>query len=275
MESVGSKEVIFVYEIYLDRLFFLNFSLDLLLLLAVKWTLGRTATRTRLLLSAAAAAAGYCLLLLYTGSIRLKNLWGFGILSVGMTLGAFGYGNPGLFLDSLLTLYGYSCALGGGLLLLRKRVPGFFDRYALPGSLLIALGFVLTGRGIARRMSQRRKQRVYPVTLELSGKRWEMAGFLDTGNGLRDPVLGKPVSVLNAALSREIQEKMQPQQLMVIPYRTVGTEQGIFYAARVEKLWVYTEGKTKCVTDALVAFSDRELDHSNRFQLLLHPEILE
>ena len=68
---------------------------------------------------------------------------------------------------------------------------------------------------------------------------------------------------------------MQPQQLMVIPYRTVGTEQGIFYAARVEKLWVYTEGGTKCVTDALVAFSDRELDHSNRFQLLLHPEILE
>ena len=172
-----------MYEIYLDRLFFLNFSLDLLLLLAVKWTLGRTATRTRLLLSATAAATGYCLLLLYTGSIRLKNLWGFGILSVGMTLGAFGYGNPGLFLDSLLTLYGYSCALGGGLLLLRTRVPGFFDRYALPGSLLIALGFVLTGRGICRRMSRRRKQKVYPVTLELGGKRWEMTGFLDTGNG--------------------------------------------------------------------------------------------
>ena len=166
-----------MYGVYLDRLFFLNFSLDLLLLLAVKWTLGRTATRARILLSAAFAAAAYCLLFLYAGSIRLKNLWGFGILSIGMTLGAFGYGNPRLFLDSLLTLYGYSCALGGGLLVLRKRIPAFFVSDALTVSLLAALGFVLTGRSICLHMCDRRKQKVYPVSVELNGERWEMTGF--------------------------------------------------------------------------------------------------
>lgn len=275
MKGVGSKEVIFVYGVYLDRLFFLNFSLDLLLLLAVKWTLGRTATRARILLSAAFAAAAYCLLFLYAGSIRLKNLWGFGILSIGMTLGAFGYGNPRLFLDSLLTLYGYSCALGGGLLVLRKRIPAFFVSDALTVSLLAALGFVLTGRSICLHMCDRRKQKVYPVSVELNGERWEMTGFVDTGNGLRDPIRGKPVSVLDAGMSKNIRGKMQPQQLVVVPYRTVGTEQGFFYAAKVEKLWIHTEGERKCVTDALVAFSEREFEQKENFQILLHPEILE
>lgn len=262
-----------MYEIYLDRLFFLNFSLDLLLLSAVKWTMGRTATRTRIIVSAALAAVGYCLLLLCTGSIRLKNLWGFVILSAGMTLGAFGYGNRKLFLDSMLVLYGYSCTLGGVLLLLRRRLPSIFGKHALTVSLLIALGLVLAGRMVCMHVSSRRSQKLYRVSIELNGECWELRGFFDTGNGLHDPIWGKPVCVLDASFSQVIQQKVMPQQLLVIPFRTVGTEQGFFYAARVEKLWIYGEEGSTCVPDALVAFSEREFSREEPFQILLHPEM--
>lgn len=273
MEVVGSKEVILVYGIYLDRLFFLNFGLDLLLLSAVKWTMGRTATRTRIIVSATLAAVGYCLLLLGTGSVRLKNLWGFLILSAGMTLGAFGYGNRKLFLDSILILYGYSCALGGVLWLLRRRVPALFGKHAMLVSLLVSLGLVLADRMVCIHSSRRRSRKLYRVSVELNGECWEMQGFFDSGNGLHDPIWGKPVNVLDASFSKQIQARVMPQQLLAIPFRTVGKEQGILYAARVEKLVIYGEEDSTCVSDALVAFSEREFSGEEPFQILLHPEM--
>lgn len=264
-----------MYGIYVDYLFILNFSLDLLLLLAVKWTLGRTATRLRILLSAAFAGVGYCLLLLCTVSIRLKDLWGFGLLGALMILGAFGYGNGRLFLDSLLTLYGYSCVLGGLLLLLRRNIPGLFSQYALPGSLLAAVMVAVGVRKLCQHIRLRRQSGLYSVTLECNGETWELQGFLDTGNGLCDPVFHKPVNVLDARCSRLIQPKVQPEQLVLIPYHTVGNETGFFYGARVEKLLLHREEGEQCVKDALVAFSQREFQGEKQFQILLNPGILQ
>ena len=52
------------YEIYIDSLFLLNFTMNLYLLMLVNAGLGRPATRLRLTGGAVLAGIGYCLMFL-------------------------------------------------------------------------------------------------------------------------------------------------------------------------------------------------------------------
>lgn len=99
----------------------------------------------------------------------------------------------------LLTL---SCALGGFILLLERLVGSLTYANGVPGTVWDGELLLLAGSGLwaavsllERKANGRNGKRV-PVLLEVNGKRRFLTALVDSGNGLREPISGKGVLVV-------------------------------------------------------------------------------
>lgn len=115
-----------------------------------------------------------------------------------------------------------------------------------------------------------------PVKIEYRGKRISVLALRDTGNMLRDPVTGKPVLVISAAVAQKLtgltagQLKAPMETLLdkpvpglrLIPYRGAGSS-GMFLGMAFSDV---TVGKTR--RDAVIAFAPESFGDSYTFQAL-------
>jgi len=120
---------------------------------------------------------------------------------------------------------------------------------------------------------------LFPANIHLGPRQITVTVLRDTGNTLRDPITGRPVTVANwqclAKLLPDVsltqQQFLQPAQLMqrladscpqhrfqLIPYRAVGTDCGLLLAVRCQVQQMPT----------LVAFSPTEVSPEGRFEAL-------
>ena len=136
------------YELYVDSLFFLNFIMNLYLLMLVDKTAYGRAGKGRLLAGAAVGAACFVLPFLLRGPAVLKILLGMGAGSAGMLCIAFPVKSLRMFLKLLERLVLYSFGLGGAMLFLIRCLPGL-RRYLTGVSGILGMGglfFLLFGR---------------------------------------------------------------------------------------------------------------------------------
>ena len=79
----------------------------------------------------------------------------------------------------------------------------------------------------------------YQVRLFLNEKSKEFTAMADSGNRLVEPVTGKPVSIIAAADAKEfLGEKAG---VLMIPYRAVGTENGMLPGVLFDRMEVMSE----------------------------------
>lgn len=122
----------------------------------------------------------------------------------------------------------------------------------------------------------RQKRRLLPVELCCGKNRAKLQGLVDTGHTLRDPVTGARVLIVGADVA-EILTGLSPQQLAnpvesmgklpglrLIPYKTVGTPQGMLLAMQLQNGRI---GNRK--GNVLVAFAPQVLDETGKFQALI------
>lgn len=174
--------------VYLDGILGMNFLVDWMILLGVNrmagfpWEGRRTAV-------AAAVGSGYvgicCLPGLGFLAARGWRLMGLGVMSLmafGVKRSAFPRGV--LFLVLSLALGGMATTLTAG-----------------TGGEILGCGGALA---LLCRMGFRRKpgQRLVPVTVVWRGRQLDLTALVDTGNGLRDPLNGGPVTVLDGETAR-------------------------------------------------------------------------
>ena len=67
----------------------------------------------------------------------------------------------------------------------------------------------------------------------------------------------------------------KPEQFRIIPYHSVGKQRGLLQAAAVEEVRLYRAGQERVRKRVLIAVSEERLSQSGRWQMLLHPAILE
>ncbi len=183
--------------VYLDGVFVLNAALDALLLSATGKLTGRTVKPGRLAL-AAAIGGGYACAAFLPGLDGLSGVSGqAGSLAV-MLLAAFGV----RLLWPCGVLLTLSCALGGFILLLERLVGSLTYANGVPGTVWDGELLLLAGSGLwaavsllERKANGRNGKRV-PVLLEVNGKRRFLTALVDSGNGLREPISGKGVQVV-------------------------------------------------------------------------------
>ncbi len=242
----------------------INFSVDLLLLLAVNHISGRPAPIGRYFLAAAIGGVygGACTL---PGFAFLGNpLWRLVILGT-ISLIAFGFCK--------------NCIHEGALfMLLRMALGGIVQAMGEEkmSSLLLGATFLLglCAFGFRGKMSH---QEFVEVELFARGKQEKLLALRDTGNGLRDPITGQNVLVADAESARTLfglnkQQLRCPIEtvaagiipgLRLIPYRTVGQSAGMLVAIRLDQVRI---GKWQGST--LVAFAPEGLGENETYRAL-------
>ena len=251
-------------RIYLDLVMLLNFTVDLLLLLAANRVAGYPASIAR---CAAAAAIGgvYGSVCLLPGFHFLGNtLWRLVSLAL-ISMAAFGWNRSALHRGVLFCLL--SMALGG-------IAQGFESSGFLQLSAAAAVLGILCAVGFRRGSVG---QTFVEVELFRGDRCVKLLALQDTGNTLRDPVTGQSVLVADATSAEEllgltVSQLRDPVQavasgavpgLRLIPYRAVGTSGGMLAAVRLERVRI---GKWNGST--LVAFSPDGLGTDGTYRAL-------
>ncbi|MDK2887672.1 MAG: hypothetical protein PWP72_550 [Thermoanaerobacter sp.] len=265
------------YVVYVDQVLAGNLLLNYILLWTAGRLSQVRTTIFRLVLSSALGSL-YTLFFFLPGYNQLFSLPFKLFFSSIMVLGAFAPLPLKRLLACMIFFYLSSFALGGlwlGIIYFLYSSGGFapavnqtlniIQRYFWPGLLLAVAALVGGGRVLALIMHQRLEQQGYRVKLavEMAGRRVEVQGLVDTGNSLQDPLTGYPVivveySALLPALPPSLQQVIErwgdsgdpsllaalagtgwASRICLIPFRSVGREQGMMVGIRPDRVEIY------------------------------------
>ncbi len=250
--------------VYLDVVIFLNFTVDLLLLVGTNRLAGYPQRWGRLLLSAALGGvyAGVCLL---PGFRFLGNtLWRVVFL---LMMGVIAFGCSAGTLRRCILFSILSMALGGVAMGLNAK--GFWETVFSCALLCFACLLGFGGKAGAKKYQQ--------IKLRHKGKSMDLIALTDTGNLLCDPITGQSVLILSADVASELvglsrEQLRSPLEtiesacihgLRLIPYQTVGSGSEMLLALRLD--WVKIGNwQGSCIA----AFSPEKLDKEGAYQAL-------
>lgn len=113
----------------------------------------------------------------------------------------------------------------------------------------------------------------FRVELEYEGCRTELQGFLDTGNCLRDPYTGSPVSVV-PSIVLERAAAIPVEKIRYIPYHTVGQSGQLLRVFTADKMCVYQSGEKREYTRPVIGLAEDKVFCNDQIQILLNREFL-
>lgn len=263
------------YVLYIDVLFLENLLLNYLLLTAVARLMKLSPGWLRKILS---AALGSLLLCVTYAVLPRCPLPAFLILhtviAVVMVLTGLklGPGKPALLARAVILLYLCSFLLGGIFGWLKGMVR--FPVYPFLGFSLLSYWLLSLGIGWLTRFRQKERH-IFAVTLGFRDHTLKLRGFLDTGNSLRDPISGKPVSLL----SEELQKALGGGKDILcypVPYHSIGKQNGLLPAFYADFLQIETEDGSLIRTERpLLGITKEPLSSKKEYDILLHPDLLD
>lgn len=137
------------------------------------------------------------------------------------------------------------------------------------------------------------------ITISLNDRNANLTALIDTGNSLKEPISQKPVIIAEYnALSEILPESLKnlyidehnldleniakvmgeigdEVKLRLIPFKSIGNENGILIGFKPDSISVYLENETKRLKDEIiVAIYNNKLAQDEQYNGLLHPEIL-
>lgn len=225
-------------EIYLDILFLVNFIMDFLL---INITADIMALKPKLHRSLISATLGGAIgIFAFCGEMRpvpsACTLWAGAAL---MIFAAFFPKKPKELAKLLLVFLLSSALFSGAVMLCMMNMDGgvikngVFYMSSLK-IMLICAAIYFSVRLFVSRLKRRAAQKISEVILEYCGKRIKLSALTDTGNGLTDPISGKPVMLIELCTLRQligaeccisnICEWVEADRIKFIPYRTIDKE---------------------------------------------------
>ncbi len=271
------------YSLYVDRIFFLHFGMNFLLLWLTACIGNLRPDKKRLAASAAAGSLYFlAVLLILPGKPGFVPILKTGMLAVGaaaMLQLSFGFGEARGLCRAAGLYLAVSCALGGAV----GAACGIYDRLAgtrSAGKNLFTVLFpsaaaAVLGAGLIRRERQREKDPLWTVRIRNGDREMTLTGLMDSGNGLYDPVSGAPVCILERAAAEKLGLLERAEGFRLIPYHSVGKLHGLLPAALTEELCLYRDGCRYRHRNVPVAVENGQLSGKKRYQMLLHPALLE
>lgn len=122
----------------------------------------------------------------------------------------------------------------------------------------------------------------YEVEFVWNDTEVSVCGFVDTGNFLYDPISHLPVCILEEdAFKRyfhhsleEFIKKYEIDKIRLIPYQSIGKEQGVMPAIYASNLKIIEEKQRIEVQHAVIAVSRVSLSKWGQYEMLLHPDLI-
>lgn len=265
------------YVIYLDVVWLQNTILDTVLLgILVKWKKGKMQCFGRVAIGGITGGIlgvlFYIIPILQNYQIQYELLGSLGMVSIAMS-------HFGSIRKRIKDLCVESCMLHAMLFVISGLWhwcirQGISLRY---GFVICLLGLGITGKAIfiiwgKRKIAVQRKK--YHVRLFYADKTIEADALIDTGNSLKEPITGCPVSIIEKeAVSDILAEKIGKTEMCIIPYHSIG-RRGILYGIKIPKMEIVKEENIEIHENVIVAIYKGKLNISRGCQMILHPDIL-
>ena len=135
------------------------------------------------------------------------------------------------------------------------------------------LGYQAVSWWVAQ-MGKKQQADIYKVRLRGSSNEIELDALMDTGNSLREPVSGRPVSVVEEESLRRLSGIKMPEKLKAIPYHSIGRSNGIMEGYEVPEIII--EGREENIRwqKVIVGISKDKVSVNGKYQMILHPDLL-
>jgi len=286
-------------QVYADITFLINLLMDFIILWATARLVNLPVKYGRLILAAtvgAIYAVGYLIPELAWGyHMSLKIIVSALLVIIGL--------NPSTcqqFIKGFMYFYAINFLVAGATIGLTFLVNSQHNTsqvtyFWLTGGIAVALWIGFRGEKIL-------VQRIipallnYPLEVRIENKKCSGKGFLDTGNGLRDPLTDRPVIIAeyqwiknllpaDFITAYEIQQGQEDMlhlmgsswanRLRIIPFSSIGKKNGWLVGVRTDEI-ILNNGRRQITHNNLVVALYREqLSTRGEYQLLIPGEILE
>ncbi len=255
------------YTLYADIILLNNFTMDFLLLSAVKRMM-KLETRKWGILTASMAGAVYALavMLVPLPVYFLQTL----ATCVGMsTLMAFLAFRVRGLLQTVRAVAGlYMAAVLAAGIMEFFRSFGWFSVFWLYAAAALGSVWILSVLWRTVFDGMTRAGKIYQVDLFYGERKESVIALLDTGNHLTEPVSGKPVSILSAERGKDLFDTKKG--IVLIPFRTVGKEDGLIPAVRADRMEVRGDGIIQIIEGPYIAISREKLSRDDSYHMLLN-----
>lgn len=280
------------YIIYMDVLFVVNFIMDYVVLtvttgiLIHTTTLKRAGTKRQLILLYIKRIAGSivgavwaCFLIWNGWNAWIWNVLTYVVVGPLMLIVIMGKERIATYFKAVGILYAVTFLISGGM--------HFVYYYTSVGYLLNVRNsagvWVLIAGGIVGVMllewmifylvkRSEKSTSMYTVIVMTQKGNVTLKALCDTGNNLRDPFFGEPVSVV---LSKKMTNLLKNNSSYhLIPYSSLGNENGVIPVVRISRLKIIGGKETLIVEKPLLALYSGNFSGNTDYELIIHPDIL-
>lgn len=228
------------FELYVDSLFFLNFTVSFCILYLTDHRLGGSATLPKMLTGALAGSILSILPLFFRISLKSAMIAGLLAESFVMVLIPFGFHGTKGFLHVIGILAEHELVVGAILIIMIRLVPGI--AHIMGHSGVISAMTVIVTFFLCLIRKRQKEPAICEAVLYYEGNQVRIPALLDSGNSLAEPVSGKPVSVVKERIMKDLFKDRKPEYYRVIPYRSVGKEHGVLKGYFIPKMEVLKAG---------------------------------
>lgn len=250
------------YEWYVDIFFLTNFLMDLAGLFTAAVCCNQKIRIWFTVVVCGASVLVSMLFLLYFPNYLLYRLLVHTVLNPLMTFLVFRPGDWGQFLRLLLSIYLVIFFMGGVQGSIRYQTGSDGNGQILISGMFAAFVFAV--------YMIRRKTLCYVCTVDLwlAGKRVTVSAYCDSGNLLRNPENGHPVSILE----RKILGQWDTGHLEVqrVPCHTISGDQAYLDVITFDEMDIYLKGTVKRIKAPEIGLHTGKLMQRPVVQMLLH-----
>ncbi|MDQ0231261.1 sigma-E processing peptidase SpoIIGA [Metabacillus malikii] len=301
-------------SLYLDIIWLLNFSFDLLLLLLTSVVLKRKVGKLRI--SLAALTGSSIVLMLFTPLAFIANEpIGKMFISFLMVWIAFGFKRFSYFAQGLLTFYFVTFMVGGGMIgahYLLQSDMGFLNGVIMTNTsgfghpvswLFVIFGFPALwlfskNRLVSLETKKIKYEQLVNVMITVDDNCFTIKGLIDSGNQLYDPITRSPVMILdtlkvkehipeqllNQAIQEDVMKSLsEPSQtshqwehrVRIIPYRVVGREHQFLLGFKPDEVLIETNDEKIKVQKTIIGLNRTTLSSDDEYECIVHPKMLQ
>lgn len=300
--------------IYIDLIFFVNVVMDFIVLFIMKELLRENTTLQRLSIASVIASLGSCIVIVIPMPAVIRFLFLYGIISTLVLKTGFSITGVRDYIIKLFAFFGVAFFVDGFLNFVYYRLQmekyyrsllsnTVFEKFSVIHLIAGIGGFILLYPFLAFAVNQVREHimLLHRVQVMNQGKTVKGVGLLDTGNMLFDPVSGEPVVIAEFSWIREIftlkqqmmlasymkmnrvtqegsqqteESKETPMMIHMIPFHSVGEEEGLLVAVRLDSISIGDQSGLKRRENVLIGLYPGKLSGKKAYQVILHNSLV-
>lgn len=248
------------FEFYIDQ-FFLEHFLTGALLLALTASLEKK--RVSWMRIAAGSLANAALTTFFL-CVNLPKWNFFGIIFAGGI--TFFNKKRNYLLKSMLLLLLVTVCFGGAL----EALLAVWGLPLMAGTALAVFLVRCAGRRLERLL---KLEGTVQVRLQWRERTEEVQGLIDSGNHLKEPFTGKPVSIIDADCAHRLlgEDWENERGFLLIPYHSIGTEEGWLQGVTIDRMYVHASGEEAVINSPVLAIYKGHVSAGEQYQMILHP----